>query len=396
MRPLRRQSRIEEVPVPPRSSLQSELLGGDQIPSDQTEPKVVTKCAQSGNKVDTDHIEKWTQSGNKPDTIQTLKSKTGHKVDTQPDTISDTNWTQTSNKPDTNPTFSALVGLQRNMMLFFYSACKIARGRSTEPLTLEHISKSIKTSHGSVKTTIRRLEKKGHIRRIHFKNGRGGWSQYELLEATFREMLQLETENKLATNWTQSGNKPDTQPDTQPDTSTLSSSSKYINTTTEDGNSATSFFHLKIPDELKKIGFSENHLMQLKRDSKLPLESISSSLEALAYDLTFEDVKKKIRSPIGLIMKLLKASEPYLSEKGHEPEEDRLFRECIVRAEKHKIEKDKLKEKFLDLKFEQWLEPMADEELLKIVQPVGKLKGQFHLQQLKDHFKNEIFNGLNN
>ncbi len=47
---------------------------------------------------------------------------------------------------------------------------------------------------------------------------------------------------------------------------------------------------------------------------------------------------------MALIMKLLKAGEPYLSEKGFEAEEDRLFRECVQRAEKQKEEKSKLVE----------------------------------------------------
>ena len=37
-------------------------------------------------------------------------------------------------------------------------------------------------------------------------------------------------------------------------------------------------------------------------------------------------------------MKLLKAGELYLSEKGFESEADRLFRECVQRAEKQKEE----------------------------------------------------------
>ena len=90
-------------------------------------------------------------------------------------------------------------------------------------------------------------------------------------------------------------------------------------------------------------------------------------------------------------MKLLKAGELYLSEKGLNPKQIAFFRECVQRAEKQKRRKSKLMEKFFDLKFEEWIEPMATEDLLKISQPVGELKGPFHIQQLKEHFRKEVF-----
>ena len=391
MRTLRRQSRIDEVPVVAKISIHP---APDHILAQEAKEsgnKPDTNRAQTDNKVDTGNTVNRTQTGNKVVTKKLSTNESGNKLVTEPDTQVVTKWEQTEHKVVTKATFSALVGLQRNIMLFLYGACKAARGRSTDSLTLEHVALSLKITSGSVKTTIRRLEDKGHIKRGEFKNGRGGWSKYELAEATFREMLQLESEHKLVTNWTQSSNKVVTEPDTQPDTRPLSSSSYNLNTTTNYQAAASEESTFKIPEELRKLGFSENHLAQLKRDSKLPLELISASIEALAYDLTFDDVRRKIRSPIGLIMKLLKAGELYLSEKGFESEADRLFRECVQRAEKQKEEKTKLMEKFFDLKFEEWIEPMANEDLLKISQPVGELKGPFHIQQLKEHFRKEIF-----
>ena len=308
---------------------------------------------------------------------------------------------QLQSKNERKPiSFFDLTGNEKQVVEFVFRACSIEGSMVSPRLSvtdfIEHLGfndKGVKKARNHVQNIIKRIVAKGHLTREMAKKGNGGWIQLKLNKQVHLELLNHQLPKPI-TEQLQSPSQSNYRADQG---ANVSSSSSYLNNTTTNYQApALETFNFKIPEELKKIGFSENHLMQLKRDSKLPPELILASLEALAYDLTFEDVKKKIRSPIGLIMKLLKASEPYLSEKGHEPEEDRLFRECIVRAEKHKIEKDKLKEKFLDLKFEQWLEPMADEELLKIVQPVGKLKGQFHLQQLKDHFKNEIFNGLNN
>ena len=380
MRTLRRQSRIEEVLITNKATAPQETV--------ETNNKVATNQQQTDNKLITKVATNQQQTDNKLATENDKRIESGNKVGTQPTTLSATKWQQSDNKVATNVAFSALVGLQRNTVLFLYDACKLARSKSTASLTLEHIAKSLKTSSGSAKTTLQRLEKKKCINRNSFKNGRGGWSKYELSESLFREMLQMETENKVTTNWQQTENKVVAKPATQPATSSFSSSSSYINTTTteikksDDGLDTT-----KIPEELRKYGFSENHLMQLKRDSKLPLESILSSIEAFAHDLAFEDVKRKIRSPIALIMKLLKAGEPYLSEKGFEAQEDRLFREYVQRAEKQKQEKNKLLEKFLELKFDEWLESISDEQKKTLATRIGDFMGLLHRQDLKEYFK---------
>ena len=341
---------------------------------------------------------KWEQTQTEPSSnsdhgaAPTEESQT--KLSTQPRPQVRPKTDQTQIKVSSKASFSSVVGLQRQIILFVFDASKTSREKLTAPIALQNLADACQTTPAAAQVATRRLEKKELLCRGKFKNGRGGWTQYELPNSIFQELLQLETQAKLSSNPDQTQSKVSTQPRSQPRPSPLSSSS-LINTTTT-GNqeaAASEISTFKIPEELRKLGFSENHLAQLKRDSKLPLESISASIEALAYDLTFDDVRRKIRSPIGLIMKLLKAGELYLSEKGFESEADRLFRECVQRAEKQKEEKTKLMEKFFDLKFEEWIEPMANEDLLKISQPVGELKGPFHIQQLKEHFRKEVFAG---
>ena len=104
------------------------------------------------------------------------------------------------------------MGLQRKLILLIYENCKIARSKITEPLTLEYISEQIKIPLGSIKTTIRRLEMKGYVKRIEYKNGRSGWSKYEIPKNIFNEMLQNETGHKLDTNWTPKRTQNRTQP----------------------------------------------------------------------------------------------------------------------------------------------------------------------------------------
>ena len=385
MRQLRRQSRTEEVPM-----FTTEEQGNRPIENDN---KLATNREQSDNKPTTKLATNRQQTGNRSTEASGIKIETANKVTTEPTTLSATKWQQTDSKVATNPVFSSLVGLQRNIILFIYSSCKLARSKSTDALTLEHIAQTLQTSSGSVKTTLQRLEKKNYIERISFKNGRGGWSKYELSEILFRELLQLETENKVTTNWQQTENKVVAKVATEPATTLLSSSSSYINTTTN--YKAGALAKIELTESLTLIGFNQGHIEQLLRDSSLGSEEIQNSLNAFAFDLGFEDVKRKVRSPIGLIMKLLKNGQAYISEKGYESEEDRLYRELIERADKKNEEKKNLKSKLVEIKFEEWLENISDNDKKILAEPVGEFMGIIHRQELKEYFKKEVYSANN-
>lgn len=384
MRPLRKQSRTEEVPMLPKQEVvprQAPEIGN----------KVATKWQQTDNSITVEPTTNQKQSGNKPIAPENPKVETGNKVGTKPTTLSATNWQQSENKVATNLSFSSLVGLQRNIVIFIYDACKLARSKTTEAITLEHIGRILNTGTGTVKTTIQRLEKKHYVKRASFKNGRGGWSKYELSEIIFRELLQMETENKLTTNWQQTDSKVVTKPATEPATSIPSSSSSINITTTNYKAGALADFQIQLSDTLTGIGFNSGHIDQLLRDSSLAPEEIQNSLDAFAFDLGFDDIRKKIRSPIGLIMKLLKNGQAYVSEKGYESEEDRLYRESVERAERKNEEKKLLKTKLIDAKFEEWLENISNEDKKNLVEPIGEFMGIIHRQELKEYFKREVY-----
>ena len=357
----------------------------------KTGSKVVTNWEQTSNKLVTNKAANWEQTSNKLVTRTSGEMVTGNKVVTKPVTEVVTNWEQSSNKPVTIPSFSELIGLQKNLIIFIYNSCKLERNKSTQALALEHLTDTFKASAGTVKTTIRRLERKNCIKRISFKNGRGGWSKYELTESLFMELLQLESSNKLITNWEQSGNKLVSEPVTEPVTSLPSSSSSINITTTNYKADALANGQIQLTEGLTSIGFNQGHIEQLLRDSSLPPEEIQNSLNAFAFDLGFEDVKRKVRSPIGLIMKLLKNGQAYISEKGYESEEDRLYRELIERADKKNEEKKNLKAKLVEIKFEEWLENISDNDKKNLAEPIGEFMGIIHRQELKEYFKREVY-----
>jgi hypothetical protein len=211
----------------------------------------------------------------------------------------------------------------------------------------------------------------------------------------YDQIRNYQGRSKLETNWRQSEVKVESKVETEVETTPPSSSSYIYNTTTNYQAAASKGTDIILPELLLSFGFNQGHVAQLLRDSALVPEEIQKSLEAFAFDLSHEDVKKKVRSPIGLIMKLLKNGQPYISEKGYESEEDRLYRELIERAEKSRTEKKNLSLRMIDVKFDEWIENVPDEEKKNLVEPIGEFMGLLHLQDLKEYFKKEVFNANN-
>jgi hypothetical protein len=189
---------------------------------EKTDNKPITKREQANNKLVTNRQ----QSDN--NSVIATSDKILEKNDNKPIT----NWQQTDNKKEiTNQqensyksnlknqfnNYASLVGLQRLILLTIYQNCKNSPTHNTESLTLEFIAKSIyeneeilkktlKKTTNIIKTNLQRLEKKNCLIRVEYKNGRGGWSKYQLPMNVYNEIGNLEihlnckqSDNKLAT-----------------------------------------------------------------------------------------------------------------------------------------------------------------------------------------------------
>ena len=105
---------------------------------------------------------------------------------------------QSEAKVEPNPcSFAILVGLQRCIIQFVFDASKLSRDRQTDPMAIGHIAEMAKTTVGAARKAIQRLEKKGVLMRPEYKDGRGGWSRYEVSDDIFREMILGETRAKV-------------------------------------------------------------------------------------------------------------------------------------------------------------------------------------------------------
>ncbi len=351
---------------------------------------------QSSAKPDTNRTQTKHETEHKPNTNRTQTehrkninlTQTEHEPSTKSDTDWSTNRAQTGHKPDTNHCFSTLVGLQRKTLLFLYENCKATRSKITEPLTLEHLSNQLNIRIGSVKTTIRRLQIKSFIKRLDFKNGRSGWSKYEVPSNLFSELLQLETQHKLNTKWTQTEHKADTELDTKPNT-TMPSSSGILNilkeTTTGDGNKNS--FNQDIPENwrldiepLQQIGFTQTHLKQIASQNKLSPQLVQDSIYGFAFDIENNDKLKKInKDPISYFMGIVRTGQVYTFSSNYESPQDKAMRLHLERTRELERKRREVEKEAFDLDFRAWFSELSDAQKRELLPE--KMRGGAKLEK---------------
>jgi hypothetical protein len=321
-----------------------------KISANKTEHKLNTNLTQ---KLDTN----LAQTEHKKIKKRRIQTQSIHKLNTKLNTQK----TQTTYKVDTNITqsyhISTLIGLQRKLLLYVFEACKKSRSHITEPLSINHLSSALEIHLGSIKTSIKRLCEKEFIKINSFKNGRGGWSVYEIYDHIYKELLQMETQYKLHTNLTQSGYKVDTKLNTQPDT-TLSSSSSILNikeTTTRvvDG------YNFDISIYEKNFGFKLSHLRQLASLNVITALDVEQSLLEFNYDLENNSLPVIKTNKLNFLIGLLRTGNCYISENYRNEQEQAIK----LMAERTK----KKKQMLLEEKFVTWEASLSTEAMAKIL-----------------------------
>jgi hypothetical protein len=382
-----------EVKAEPRTILdQSRVVTRDKVETNHRQSEDKTR-----DKVESQLETKQRQSR---DTGTAANLKTRDKVESQLETQLETKQRQSRDKVETNTPISALVGLQRSVLLALYDSCKRNRSRTTEQLAIVALAQSLETSVCSIKKTIQRLEGRALISRAEFKNGRAGWTSYSLSDSVFREILQLETEDKLRTNWRQSRDKLESQLETQPETSAPSSSSfidlENLKTTT---TGEPEFFDdarvLLSPDwavvdfsDLAEVGFSRAHLVQLAKHGKLSAGEVQDSIHFFAFDLKRNGKGRELKGPpVNFFMGILRKGMPYAPPENYESPETEARRRYI--EGKRRLEEKRLAEKreLQDLEFAEWSRELSLEEINALVPDVVR-----HAPKAREHSLRAYFN----
>lgn len=271
-------------------------------------------------KTQKEHLENTTgtHQEHKPKIKNTTRTQLGHVKEHNKDHKSDTIRTHKEHKDDKAPELSYLCGIQKDLLVFLYQSCKKNRSRTTEPFALSTLSEALNIRHGSVKTSLRRLEEKHFIKSSSFKKGRGGWSQFEIPDLVYSELLYNEKEHNWSTSGTQLEHNKDTYRNTEKDTNDTRRRRDYINniSSSSDENDPWNFSI----EPYEKFGFNATRLKQLKSKNRLTAEEVKQSLDEFEHDVINGTLPKINTSPISYLMGGLINGSPYTSENMRQAE----------------------------------------------------------------------------
>ncbi len=354
--------------------------------------KVVTNYQQTTNKLPTEVVTNYQQTTNK---VVTAKRSTNEKVPTKVPTEVVTNYQQTTNKLPTKHGFLGLSGLQRNLVIFLYQLCRMRGERELENIRIDYLASSLETTAGAVKETVRRLERKSLIRRVGYRNGRGGSSNYSLLEETYKELFQLETTNKLPTNYQQTTNKVVTEVPTKvPTTASSSSSDLYINNKTTTGPTDRLAWIEGINlDSLQSVGVTQSVLL---RCCELYPTITPEAVEDLVYRFAefMKSPKNKVQNARGFFIGLAKQLSEGITPLDHiETSNDRLMREYTEKRREKKELQHQFEQEAMEFAFADWVKKLSPEGRSQVVSEsqFAKLGSPGHDAMLKKHFRDNVW-----
>lgn len=354
----------------PTSSFESSLIGtqqehirntiGTQISSVTPIHSAVPQ--EIGTQLEHNKNTTGTQQEHIKDTIRTHKehkkvnrNTTGtqqeHAKEHVRNTNKNTDGTQQEHIKNTRYGLSYLSGIQKQLITFFYISCKKNRSHMTEEFSLINIAHALNIKLGSVKNSLRRLEEKGFIKPVQFKKGRGGWTQFELPDNVYRDLLERDKEHNWNTSGTQMEHITNTYRNTEKDTNDSRRRSLVI----KDSSSELEEWDFDI-SAYEPYGFTKDKLGQIIRMECFSVDQVQSALLEWKFDI--DNKHRDMNFPINYLMKCFREKVPYSSD---------VYRKNInaeLSEMKERLEKKQLeKQQAMILK---WYESLNDDALIKI------------------------------
>ena len=334
-----------------------------------------TNGKQSGNRSGVKQVTNKKQiDNNKPVITKVLPSiskQTGNDSITKQVTTFKENRKQMGNSLTEKFPLEQLVGTQRATIIFFYLLAKKNQSQKTNPVTLEHISKSLNIEKNVLKTTIIRLQKKGCIERHEGKTGRGGWSCFTVSNNLYQEIMQHERQGFLDKELVNTDNNLVTKEVTERVASVPSSSSSIYNktTTTESEEINANDFTINIVP-LSNIGLTHGHIAQLTKQQKLTFEQIQDSIYYFAFDLARNEKAKTLRKDaLNFFMGILRQGLPYAPPNNYESPEAEAMRLHMESKAKAKKINEQLEKELKENLWQEWRETLSEQELMEFHVP---------------------------
>ena len=240
---------------------------------------------------------------------------------------------------------------------------------------------------------------------LEFKNGRGGWTNYQLPDEVFQDIFRTTTDTKVVSNSHQSDIKLPSQLPSQLPSSLSSSSSSYINnkeTTTTGGDQEPLFDPTRVQlspqwlavdlEPLTAIGFTQTHLIQIVSQAKLTPELVQESINHFAFDLRANSKGRELKGPpINFFMGILRKGFPYAAPENYLSPQDEALKK-FHDSKRAAAERAQTAEKALyDAEFTEWTSNLSEEEKLNLGAPGGFRGGIAERSKLAMHFNKTIW-----
>lgn len=248
--------------------------------------------------------------------------------------------------------------------------------KTTPPVEVENLSKYSNLNISTVKKTLQRLENKGFLKRVAFKNGRGGWSQYNLCNTLAKQLNTLLIKDKLNTI------KPPTEDIFSLFGKATSNNNEITrrrnNTTTGNAqkNLKTRTFSIKnLPrpwcylntDILNVVGLTSKQIYYLFYQGKLSAAQIQTSTDFFLGEVVSERKNKNsyLIKWINFINALLNGI-PYVAEKNFVFPGNINFKNFFNKEQENNFNKDLTTCEITDFLLEEWVNSLNYEEKNKL------------------------------
>lgn len=285
---------------------------------------------------------------------------------------------------------SKLGGNEKKIFFYVIHICSIKGSLSTGEILGEELTNAVSTTRNGRETAIKRLSKKGLLKREKGKTGANGTLCLHVNELIKTEALSYlsasASEQTLLSNWAANRVQINGANKVQLESGfpIYSSSINNINTTTKNDDLPENWLTINI-EPLKDIGFSTTQLKQLYRLNITTPELIQESIYHFAFGLKnnpkFKEYSKDGKNPLNVLMGVLRRGESWEEPKYRSPQE--IAMEKLIAKKKAERERIKqLEEEAYKLALEEWQVTLSQEQLEEIA-PSKKSRGNLMPQHVK-------------
>ena len=353
----------------------------------RNEPAI--KLSQTEAKVEPQHESKLSQTEAKVEPILKLNKV---KVEPQVRPQHESKLSQTEAKVEPILDLSALVGLQKNILLSIYESCRFAGSKITSAIAIENLARSAESTTAAARKAVQRLEEKGFLLRKEFKNGRGGWTKYELPDVIYQQVMFSQTEAKVEPNLGQTRAKlrTEVEPQVRPEPSSSSSDLYINNKTTTQSLAWIEGINL---DAVQSAGITQSVLL---RCCELYPTITPEAVEDLVYRFAefMKSPKNRVQNARGFFIGLAKQLSEGITPLDHiETSNDRLMREYAEKLREKKERQEQFEKEAMEFAFADWVKELSSEGRAQVVpeSQFAKLGSPGHDAMLKKHFRDNVW-----